>query len=72
MTDNAELIRWIKRCRDGDEIPSHAVIEHKLNRWFAFTVIDGKQVALAEATGEKFDFATGEMIADPNYTKPPE
>jgi hypothetical protein len=66
----SEFMQWVKRCRDGDEIPSEAVLKHKLNRWFAFTIIDGKQVALAERDGRKVDFATNELVIDPDYKSP--
>jgi hypothetical protein len=71
MSPDLELMQWIKRCRDGDEIPGQAVIEHKLNRWFAFTMIGGKQVALAERDGRRMDFTTGELVTDPDYIEPP-
>jgi hypothetical protein len=70
MADD-KTIEWVKRCRDGEDIPHQAVVEHKLTRWFAFTTIDGKNVAFAEANGDRVDFVTGELVTNPDYIPPP-
>ena len=69
--NDTELVQWVKRCRDGEDIPHTAVIEHRLNRWFMFTEIEGKNVAFAEADGKRVDFITGEIVYNDDYIPPP-
>jgi len=35
--------RWKARCRLGREIPAIAIVDHDLQRWFAFIPVGGNR-----------------------------
>jgi hypothetical protein len=47
--------RWKARCRLGQPIPKEAVVEHRLDKWFDFTLRDMNSDFAIPRSRESYD-----------------
>jgi len=60
---------WKRRCRDGEEIPCQAIVDHGLTEWFMFMPIDEERDVLKRGVLLAFAEVSEEQLGDWGWKK---